>query len=357
MEFYIGTPVDESFRRERPEEFFIGTPVPGGPGTPPQTGKRDSDEISGVAVASVLERTTSDGEISGVAGRAELGRTWDGRVLHPASCQDGWGDNDEVSGVVEKPVVERPPLNDEISGITERSVPKRPARPDGEIPGVTGKSVNSNSERGPGRRATGERSVHRMRVDNDGRDEAKAPLKWGPLEFFMGTPTPGTLRTPSIWQGASETLMCDSLHGVRDSGCEMQLSSMSTEVGPVSSVFEVLYRFVGIDPDSITTEQFLVPYACGGQSNYPQSFPRTLGDCLEGRPLLGHGMRDLDGDSGEVQMGMRCQTDAYVGECILHVQDVPNLRRISQFPHQATPPQHVVCPRCVGAWWPWQLVS
>ena len=48
--------------------------MPGGPGTPPQTGKRDFDEISGVAVAWVLERATSGGEISGVAGRAVLGR-------------------------------------------------------------------------------------------------------------------------------------------------------------------------------------------------------------------------------------------------------------------------------------------
>ena len=226
----IEAPVDESFVRGRPEEFFIGTPTPG---------------------------------------------------MYGTSCQDGWGDNDEISGVVEKPVVERAPPNDKISGITERSVPKRPARPDGEIPGVTGKSVNRRATPNKGLDvAQRERSVHRMCVDNDWRDEAKAPLKRSPLEFFMGTPTPETLRTPSIWQGASETLMCDSLHGARDSGCEMQLSSMSAEVCPVSSVFELLYRFVGIDPESITTEQFLGPYACGGQSYYPQTFPQTLGDCL-----------------------------------------------------------------------------
>ena len=73
MKFYIGTPVDEKFERGRPEEFFIGTLVPG-PGTPPQTGKKGSDEISGVAVTSVLERATSGGEISGVAGRVVLER-------------------------------------------------------------------------------------------------------------------------------------------------------------------------------------------------------------------------------------------------------------------------------------------
>ena len=94
VKFYIGTPVDERFRRERPEEFFIGTPVPGRPGTPPQTGKRDSDEISGVAVASVLERTMSDGEISGVAGRAVLGRPnpdenlgWERSVYRPCGSK------------------------------------------------------------------------------------------------------------------------------------------------------------------------------------------------------------------------------------------------------------------------------
>ena len=50
---------------ERPEEFFIGTPTPG---------------------------------------------------MYGTSYQDGWGDDDEVSGVLEKPVVERAPPNDEISG-------------------------------------------------------------------------------------------------------------------------------------------------------------------------------------------------------------------------------------------------
>ena len=154
--------------------------------------------------------------------------------------------------------------------------------------------------------------------------------------------------------------MCDNLHGVKDSRCEMQLSSTSTDVGPVWSVFALLYRFVAIDPESITTEQFLGPYACGGQSNYPQAFPRTPGDCLEGGPLLGHGMKDLEGDSGEVQMGMRCQTHEYVGECILHVQDVPKLGGISHESsrtRQPHPNTSSVLARCVGAWWPWQLVS
>ena len=269
VEFYIGAPIGESFRRERPEEFFIGTPTPGTYGT---------------------------------------------------SYQDGWGDDDEVSGVLEKPVVERAPPNDEISGITERSVPKRPARPDGEIPGVTGKSEDERAN--PDENLGWERSVSRMCVDHYGSVEGEMSVKFcigspanvgvlagrpeeffigtptpgdpetppraaledqwvmrcigkpadetmgesdfrgladhlgdirllikaavdesfvrgRPEEFFIGTPTPGTLRTPSIWQGAGETLTCDSLHGVRDSGCEMQLSSMSAEVGPVSSVFEL----------------------------------------------------------------------------------------------------------------------
>ena len=126
--------------RGRPEEFFIGTPTPG---------------------------------------------------MYGTSCQDGWGDNDEVSDVVEKPVVERAPPNDEISGITERSVPKRPARPDGEIPGVTGKSVNGRVTPNEGLDvAQRERSVHQMCVDNDGRAEAKAPLKWGPLSSSWGLPHP-----------------------------------------------------------------------------------------------------------------------------------------------------------------------
>ena len=61
------------------------------------------------------------------------------------------------------------------------------------------------------------RCFHVVSWNNDGRDEAKAPLKRGPLEFFMGTPTPGALGTPSIWQVAGETLMYDNLHGMRDS--------------------------------------------------------------------------------------------------------------------------------------------
>ena len=126
---------------------------------------------------------------------------------------------------------------------------------------------------------------------------------------------------------------------------------MSAEVGPVSSVFELLYRFVGIDPDSITTEQFLGPYACGGQSNCPQTFPRTLGDCLEGRPLLGHGMRDLDDDRGEVRIGMHYQADAYAGECILHVQDVPKLRGTSQESSHTRQP-HPNTSSVLGAWAP-----
>ena len=329
-------------------------------------------------------------------------------------------------------VVERAPPHDEISGITERSVPKRPARPDGEIPGVTGKSEDERAN--PDENLGWERSVSRMCVDHYGSVEGEMSVKFcigspanvgvmagrpeeffigtptpgdpetppraaledhwvmrcigkpadetmgesdlrgladhlgdirlrikapvdesfvrgRPEEFFIGTPTPGTLRTPSIWQGAGETLTCDSLHGVRDSGCEMQLSSMSAEVGPVSSVFELLYRFVGIDPDSITTEQFLGPYACGGQSSCPQTFPRTLGDCLEGRPLLGHDMRDLDDDSGEVRMGMHYQADAYAGECILHVQDVPRLRGISQESSHTRQP-HPNTSSVLGAWAP-----
>ena len=245
VEFYIGTPIGESFRRERPEEFFIGAPTPGTYGT---------------------------------------------------SDQDGW--DDEVSSVLEKPVVERAPPNDEISGITERSVPKRPARPDGEIPGVTGKSEDERAN--PDENLGWERSVSRMCVDHYGSVEGemsvkfcigspanvgvmagrpeeffigtptpgdpetppraaledhwvmrgigkpayetmgesdlrgltdhlgdirlliKAPVdesfvKGRPEEFFIGTPTQGTLRTPSIWQGAGETLTCDSL--IADARC------------------------------------------------------------------------------------------------------------------------------------------
>ena len=75
MEFYIGTPVNESFRRERPErDSSSGLLCLEGQGPRLRPEREILTRFSGVAVASVLERTTSDGEISGVAGRAVLGR-------------------------------------------------------------------------------------------------------------------------------------------------------------------------------------------------------------------------------------------------------------------------------------------
>ena len=161
VKFCIGSPANVGVMAGRPEEFFIGTPTPGDPETPPR-----------------------------------------------AALEDHW-----VMRCIGKPADETMGASD-LRGLADHL---------GDIRLLIKAPVDESFVRG--------------RVE----------------EFFIGTPTPGTPRTPSIWQGAGETLTCDSLHGVRDSGCEMQLSSMSAEVSPVSSVFELLYRFVGIDPDSITT--------------------------------------------------------------------------------------------------------
>ena len=260
MEFYIGTPVGENFMSGRPEEFFIGTPVPGGPGTPPQTGERDDDEISGVARMSVLGRTSPDENLH-----------WERSVNR--TCVD---------------------THEKIGGEMKMNETEMPLK--GPMQFFIGTRAGDDVMRGR------------------------------PEEFFIGTPAP-TLGTPDMWQPAGETVLHDNLQGTRSNGCDMYLNSLGTDVGPDSSALERLCLFVGWP--GVETQQFLGPYACGGQNTNPQTSPQTLGDCLKQRPLLGHGMEVMDNIRGEVRERMRDEAGAHARDRIPHGHDVLELRIIS----------------------------
>ena len=191
VKFFAGTPAGDEVITGRSEEFFIATPTPGDPRTPPRAALEDhwvmpcigkpAGETMGESEPCGLAHHLRDTRLliealvdeSFLKGRPEeffIGTPTPG--MYRTSCQDGSGDDDEVST-----------SDDELSGVAERSVPKRAARPDGEIRGATGKSVNGKATLNQGLdTAQRERSVP---PDVCGRCALQAPtFMFEPPRFF-----------------------------------------------------------------------------------------------------------------------------------------------------------------------------
>ena len=75
----------------------------------------------------------------------------------------------------------------------------------------------------------------------------------------------------SVGKPAGEMSDNGNVEGARD-WPDSRFSNIDIDFDPFRAALTDLCSFAGIEPESIATGQFLGPYACGGKTNFPQTF-------------------------------------------------------------------------------------